>query len=91
MRAVVAAFRSMASGWISPSCCCDRKGTNAPGDMDRMRGASAITGAVRVMMTLTVMSQEEADKFGIPAEERRHFRVDGAKSNYASPQADGGN
>lgn len=86
MRAVVAAFRSMAKRLDIAIMLLhhDRKGTNAPGDMDRMRGASAITGAVRVMMTLTVMSQEEADKFGIPAEDRRrHFRVDGAKSNYA--------
>jgi len=30
------------------------------------------------------MSVEEADKLGVPPEERRrHFRVDGAKSNYA--------
>lgn len=86
MRAVVAAFRSMAKRLDIAILLLhhDRKGTNAPGDMDRMRGASAITGAVRVMLTLTTMSQEEADKFGIPPEDRRrHFRVDGAKSNYA--------
>ncbi len=60
---------------------------NASGDMDRMRGASAITGAVRVMLTLTTMSIEEAEKFGIPADQRRrHFRIDGAKSNYAPAQ-----
>jgi hypothetical protein len=89
MRAVVAAFRAMAqrlniAGLILHH---DRKGTNAPGDMDRMRGASAITGAVRVMLTLTTMSIEEAEKFGIPADQRRrHFRIDGAKSNYAPAQ-----
>jgi hypothetical protein len=89
MRAVVAAFRGMAQrlGIAVMVLHHDRKGNNAPGDMDRMRGASAITGAVRVMLTLTTMSQEEADKFGIaPEDRRRHFRIDGAKSNYAIAQ-----
>jgi hypothetical protein len=62
----------------------DRKGNSTPGDMDRVRGASAISGAVRVMMTLSTMSPEESEKFGIaPDHRRRHFRIDGAKSNYA--------
>jgi hypothetical protein len=89
MRAVIAAFRGLASrlGIAVMILHHDRKGTNAPGDMDRMRGASAITGAVRVMLTLTPMSEEEADKFGVEAEHRRrHFRIDGAKSNYAIAQ-----
>lgn len=89
MRGIVAAFRGLASrlGIAVMILHHDRKGNNAPGDMDRMRGASAITGAVRVMLTLTTMSQEEADKFGVPPEERRrHFRIDGAKSNYAIAQ-----
>lgn len=86
MRTVIAAFRTMAKRLDIAIMVLhhDRKGTSAPGDMDRMRGASAITGAVRVMLTLTTMSQEEAEKFGIPTDQRRrHFRVDGAKSNYA--------
>ena len=85
MRAVVAAFRSMARKLNIAILILhhDRKGNNAPGDMDRMRGASAVSGAVRVALTLSTMSQEEADKFGIPPEHRRrHFRIDGAKSNY---------
>lgn len=89
MRSVVAAFRGLAQR-LNMSVLLlhhDRKGNNAPGDMDRLRGASAITGAVRVLMTLTSMSTEEAEQFGIPAEERRrHFRIDGAKSNYAVAQ-----
>lgn len=88
MRAVIAAFRSMADrlGIAILILHHDRKGTNAPGDMDRMRGASAITGAVRVMLTLSTMTVEDADKFGIdPEHRRRHFRIDGAKSNYAPP------
>lgn len=89
MRAVIAAFRGLAKrlNIAVEILHHDRKGTNAPGDMDRMRGASAISGAVRVMLTLTPMNQEEAEKFGIPPDQRRrHFRVDGAKSNYAPAQ-----
>jgi hypothetical protein len=89
MRAVVAAFRSMAKRLNIAVMVLhhDRKGNNTPGDMDRMRGASAVSGAVRVALTLSTMSQEEADKFGIaPEDRRRHFRVDGAKSNYAPAQ-----
>jgi len=89
MRAVVAAFRSMAKRLNIAVLVLhhDRKGNNTPGDMDRMRGASAVSGAVRVALTLSTMSQEEADKFGVPPEQRRrHFRIDGAKSNYAPTQ-----
>ena len=89
MRSVVAAFRGLAQrlGIAVLLLHHDRKGNNAPGDMDRLRGASAITGAVRVLVTLTSMSVEEAEQFGIPPEERRrHFRIDGAKSNYAVAQ-----
>ena len=89
MRAVIAAFRGMAQRLNIAILILhhDRKGNNAPGDMDRMRGASSMGGAVRVALTLTTMSQEEAEKFGIqPDQRRRHFRVDGAKSNYAPAQ-----
>ena len=89
MRAVIAAFRGLAQrlGISVMILHHDRKGNNAPGDMDRLRGASAITGAVRVMLTLSTMSNEEAEKFGIkPEDRRRHFRIDGAKSNYAIAQ-----
>jgi RecA-family ATPase len=89
MRSVVAAFRGLAQrlGIAVLVLHHDRKGNNAPGDMDRLRGASSITGAVRVLMTLTSMSPEEADRFGVqPEHRRRHFRIDGAKSNYAEAQ-----
>jgi hypothetical protein len=89
MRAVVAAFRSLAKRLNIAVVILhhDRKGNSAPGDMDRVRGASAISGAVRVMLTLTTMTEEEADKLGIPPDQRRrHFRIDGAKSNYAPTQ-----
>jgi hypothetical protein len=86
MRAVIAAFRSLAKRLNIAVLILhhDRKGSGAPGDMDRIRGASAISGALRVILTLTTMSPEEADKLGVPPDERRrHFRLDGAKSNYA--------
>jgi hypothetical protein len=89
MRSVIAAFRGLAQRLNIAVLILhhDRKGTNAPGDMDRLRGASAITGAVRVLLTLTSMSTDEADRFGVPPEQRRrHFRIDGAKSNYAIAQ-----
>jgi hypothetical protein len=89
MRAVVAAFRSLAKRLKIAVVILhhDRKGNSSPGDMDRVRGASAISGAVRVMLTLTTMTEEEAEKLGIrPEERRRHFRIDGAKSNYAPTQ-----
>lgn len=86
MRSVVAAFRSMARRHNIAILLLhhNRKGSSTPGDMDQMRGASAISGAVRVVLTLAPMTAEEADKLGVqPDQRRRHFRVDGAKSNYA--------
>ncbi|KAL2051026.1 hypothetical protein ABVK25_008772 [Lepraria finkii] len=62
----------------------NRKGIATAGDPDSMRGASAISGAARVVLTLTVMAQEEADGFGIPQDRRRYYaRLDAAKMNYA--------
>jgi len=89
MRQVVAAFRTLAQRLHMAVMILhhDRKGTSTPGDMDRVRGASSISGAVRVMLTLTTMTAEEAGGFGIPAEERRSYiRIDSAKSNYAPAQ-----
>lgn len=89
MRQVVAAFRTLAQRLHMAVMILhhDRKGTSTPGDMDRVRGASSISGAVRVMLTLTTMTAEEAGGFGIPAEERRSYiRIDSAKSNYAKAQ-----
>jgi len=89
MRQVVAAFRSLAQRLDMAVLILhhDRKGTSTPGDMDRVRGASSISGAVRVMLTLTTMTAEEAGTFGIQAEERRSYlRIDSAKSNYAPAQ-----
>lgn len=86
VRAVMAFLRQMA---VRHKCAVlvlhhSRKGIGDPGDPDSLRGASAIVGAARVVLTLNVMSKEEAKSFGIPEERRRtYFRLDGAKSNYA--------
>jgi hypothetical protein len=88
MRAVIAAFRAMARDLDIAVLVLhhNRKGTQEAGSADMIRGAGAITGAVRVALTLSTMTPEEADKLGVKPEDRRaHFRVDGAKSNYAPP------
>lgn len=60
---------------------------DSAGDMDTVRGASAITGLARVVLTLTTMKPEEAKAFGMAEDDRNHFfRLDGAKSNYAPIQ-----
>lgn len=87
VRAVMARFRTiaikhdMAVVLIHHS----RKGAaGAYGDPDTLRGASAIVGAARIVLTVMTMDEEQASKLGIsPRERSRFFRVDGAKSNYA--------
>ena len=60
-----------------------RKGGQA-GEGDAFRGAGAIHGAARAMSTLSQMSKEEADKLGVPDDERKQFvRLDNAKANLA--------
>jgi hypothetical protein len=44
----------------------DRKGAIAPGDMDRLRGASAIIGAVRMLLALTRAKADRCDSKGFP-------------------------
>jgi hypothetical protein len=58
------------------------KGQIQAGDADARRGASAQRDAGRLDYTLTVMSEEEAKQFGIPADLRKSFmRLDKAKAN----------
>ena len=64
-----------------------RKGGQG-GDSEAFRGAAAVQGAARIMSTLSVMSGEEADKLGVPVEEKwQYIRKDSAKANLA-PQAE---
>ena len=48
-----------------------RKGAADPGNANRGRGASAMKDGGRLINTLTTMSADEAQAFGIPEEERR--------------------
>ena len=60
------------------------KGSPDPGNANKGRGASAMKDAGRLIYTLTPMSTDEAQTFGIPEEERRSLvRMDSAKVNIA--------
>lgn len=87
VRAVLAKLRAMAVkyGMSIVILHHTRKGIGDPGDPDTLRGASSIVGAARVVLTLNVMTKDEAESFKIPEKTRKHyFRLDGAKSNYAA-------
>lgn len=86
LRAIIAFFRGVAQARNIAIVIVHhaRKGPQSPGDPDTLRGASAVVGAARVVLTCTVMSEEEAGTLNVPPDHRRSFfRVDGAKSNYA--------
>jgi len=66
-----------------------KKGQQTAGDADAGRGASAARDAGRLMYTLTRMTDQEGDTFGIPAEERRlYVRLDSSKVNIAPPSGE---
>lgn len=52
------------------------------------RGASSLSGAVRTVLTLNPMSEEEGNRYGISdkADRRTIIRVDNGKSNRAPPE-----
>lgn len=86
VRAVMARFRAMAAEYDMGVIIFHhtRKGIGAPGDPESLRGASAIVGAARVVLTLNVMTEEEAKATSVPPTRRHdYFRLDHAKSNYA--------
>lgn len=61
-----------------------RKGGTA-GDVDAIRGASALVAAGRAGFTVFPMSEQEAEELGITGTARRAYvRVDSVKSNYAA-------
>ncbi|MCA3643621.1 MAG: AAA family ATPase [Methylobacterium sp.] len=54
------------------------------GSLSASRGASSLGGVARIMRTLFAMSQSDADKFGLDANERRLWvRLDDAKANLS--------
>jgi hypothetical protein len=89
LRAVLAMFRAVAIKYNMAIIVLHhtRKGSAAsPGDPDIARGASAIIGAVRIAVTLTTMSENDAEAFGMPSyhtSRSNYVRMDDAKSNYA--------
>jgi AAA domain len=63
-----------------------RKGPSDPGNADRARGASSQKDAYRLVYTLSTMSPEEGETFGIPEEERHSYvRMDKGKVNIVPP------
>lgn len=64
------------------------KGAADPGNADRGRGASSFKDGGRLVYTLTAMSEDEAKRYGIEAEDRRRFiRLDAGKVNIAPSAA----
>ena len=59
-----------------------RKGQLAAGDADNGRGASSMRDAMRLLSTLTTMSEDEAKLFGVSEIDRHDYvRLDPAKVN----------
>jgi AAA domain/Primase C terminal 2 (PriCT-2)/Bifunctional DNA primase/polymerase, N-terminal len=86
LRAVVAQLRALATRHNVAVCVLHhtRKGAMTPGDPDAVRGAGAIVGAARLVFTICSMTENDAERFGITVDARRHyFRLDGAKMNYS--------
>ena len=81
----------LASIAVKNNCAVDaphhtNKSPAAAGDGNKSRGASAFKDAARLVYSLTPMSLEDAQTFGISEEERRSLvRVDSAKVNIAPP------
>jgi hypothetical protein len=66
-----------------------KKGQQLAGDADAGRGASAARDAGRLMYTLTRMTDQEGEAFGIAADERRlYVRLDSSKVNIAPPSGE---
>lgn len=64
-----------------------RKGGEG-GSMDSVRGSTALSAGARSILTLTPMSEEEAELQGVDPVLRRHYvRVDDAKNNMAPARA----
>jgi RecA-family ATPase len=56
------------------------------GDMDAGRGASALTAAARIAITVARMTKETAKKLNLDWQVGKHLRrIDDAKQNYAPP------
>jgi hypothetical protein len=89
VRRIVAGFRALAVEFNVAVILVHhtRKGIVTPGDPDAARGASSIIGAGRIVLTLTSMSEQDAESFGLSTDRKRcsrYVRLDDAKQNYSS-------
>jgi hypothetical protein len=58
-------------------------------NLNTARGASALVGVARIVQTLFSMSPKDAERYGVPEEERhRYVRLDDAKTNVSPIGAD---
>lgn len=65
-----------------------RKQNGDAATADSARGASALIGKARSVLVYNRMTEDEALKLNIPADERRfYFRVDNDKANLAPPES----
>ncbi|WP_315797654.1 AAA family ATPase [Bradyrhizobium sp. SZCCHNRI3043] len=65
------------------------KGPADPGNANRGRGASSMKDAARLVFTLTRMSPEEAQAFGVSEAQRQFLvRLDSGKVNIAPPMTE---
>jgi hypothetical protein len=58
-----------------------KKGAVTPGDVDAARGGSSLAGLVRIAMTMTNMTAEDANAFQLETH-KGMVRLDNAKANY---------
>ena len=59
------------------------------GNLNTARGASALVGVARIVQTLFAMSSKDAERYGVPEEERHlYVRLDDAKANVSLIGAD---
>lgn len=89
MRGIFARFRVLAMHYDCAVVLIHhtRKGAVA-GDMEGIRGASALNGACRIVLTAFPMTEDEAVLHDVaPNRRREYFRLDPVKQNYA-PQTD---
>ena len=89
LRMVIAEFRAIAVEFNIAVILVHhtRKGAVTPGDPDTARGASAIIGAARIVITVVAMSEEDAEAFGLDQDRKtrsQYIRIDDAKQNYAA-------
>ncbi|UZF94382.1 AAA family ATPase [Bosea sp. NBC_00550] len=92
MKRIVGIWRRIARETGAAVVLVPHAGKNRNGDSgnaDMVRGASAMIGVARCVVTIAPMAPDEAVKLGLPeADARRYVRIDDAKMNYSLPSAE---